>query len=128
MTKKQYAAVGVIAIAAVIAVACGVWLLNRHGEALGNISYACSEPETSASNISFGAQEGDKVQFRFASDIQSGDLDVTVYDSEGNIVKELDRAKELVDYLTLKKDDTYTVEVDYQDFVGSYQVKVYKVD
>lgn len=58
-----------------------------------NHDYA--EPTTSISDISFRGEAGGRIKFSFASDIKNGDLDMILYDSKGNVVYELDRAKEL---------------------------------
>ena len=81
----------------IILAALALWLLTRP-KILGNInhSFSSSEPVTDTSTISFLAEEGDRIRFYFASDIEQGNLDIVLYDSEGNLVKELDQAKELV--------------------------------
>lgn len=40
---------------------------------------------------------------------KQANLDIILYDSEGNLVEELDQAKERVTYLTMHYDDTYTL-------------------
>ena len=37
-----------------------------------------------------------------------------------------DKAKELVDYLILETADTYTLEVEYKDFVGEFKAVITK--
>ena len=91
-----------------------------------NQSY--TEPVTNSSNISFLGEAGDKIKFSFASDIESGELDIVLYDSEENVVYELDRAKELETFYVLNNSDTYTLGAEYSDFVGKFKIKVYKVD
>ena len=91
-----------------------------------NQSY--TEPVTNSSNISFLGEAGDKIKFSFASDIESGELDMVLYDSEENVVYELDRAKELETFYVLNNSDTYTLAAEYSDFVGEFKIKVYKVD
>ena len=120
--KKKSIIIGIIVV---IAVALGIWLLLRP-KALGNMNFACSEPETSASNISFSGEAGDRIKFSFASNIENGDLDIILYDLKGNVVKELDRAKRLETYLTLDHSDIYTLEAEYKDFIGSFQITIYK--
>ena len=56
-----------------------------------------------------------------------GDLDIILYDSEGNEVYELDGAKELETFFNLSNSDTYTLVADCSNFTGSYSIKVYKV-
>lgn len=124
-SKRNYIVIGIVV--AVIIVASGIWFFNRP-KVLGNINQAYTEPETSTSDISFFGDAGDKIKFYFASNIENGELDITIYDSKGNIVKELDRAKELVDYLFLENSDTYTLEADCVEFVGEFKISVYEAD
>ena len=124
--KKKYLTIA-LGIVAVIAVSV-IWLLNRP-KALGNINHSFSslEPATNTSTISFFAEEGDRIRFYFASDIEQGDLGIVLYDSEGNMVKELDQARELVTYLTIHYDDTYTLAAEYTDFAGNFKAEVFDV-
>lgn len=121
--KKKYLIIGIIVV--VIAVALSVWLFLRPVK-LGNINHTSSEPETSTADISFSGEAGDKIRISFSSDIENGELDAMIYDSKGNVVKQLDRAKELKTFLTLDYSDTYTLRAEYTDFVGSFKVAVYQ--
>ena len=60
--------------------------------------------------------------------IESGEFNIILYDSNGIVVYELDKAKALETYYTFEKTDTYTLQAEYVDFVGNYKVKVYKVN
>jgi len=113
----------------IILAALFLWLLARP-EILGNISrsFPSSEPVTDISTVSFFAQEGDRIRLYFASNIEQGDLDIILYDSEGKQVKELNRAKELVTYLTMRYDDVYTLTAEYKDFAGSFKAEVCAVE
>lgn len=125
--KKKYLTIA-LGIAIFLAVSV-LWLLTRP-KALGNInhSFSASEPATNTSTISFSAKDGDKIRFYFASNIMQGELNIVLYDSEGNQVKELDQAKELVTYLTVDYDDTYTLAAEYTNFAGSFKTEVYEVN
>lgn len=113
----------------VVIVVSVIWLLHRP-RVLGNIShsFSSSEPETNTSMISFCAEENDTIRLYFASDIKQGELDLVLYDSQGNQVKELDHAKELVTYLTIHYNDTYTLTAKYVDFAGSFKAEVCAVE
>lgn len=54
-----------------------------------------SEQTTITSGISFSGEAGNRIKFSFGSDIISGNLDMVLYDSAGNEVYSLDRAKAL---------------------------------
>lgn len=109
------------------AVAAALWFLSRP-ERLGNINHSFFDPVTNISTLSFWAGEGDRIRFYFASNVEKGDLDIVLYDSAGNRITELDQAKELVTYLTMSYDDTYTLTAKYMDFAGNFQVDLCKVD
>lgn len=121
--KKKYVVIGIIAVLAAI---LSVWLLTRP-KPLGNINQVYSEPETSVSNISFSGEAGDRIRFSFRSDIKSGDLDILLYDSDGNEVYKLDGATELETFFDLSRSDTYSLAAECDNFVGRYDVKVYEI-
>ncbi|MGN0656796.1 MAG: PPC domain-containing protein [Ruminiclostridium sp.] len=93
---------------------------------MGNINGSYSEPETSGSEVSFYAEAGRKLKIVLNSDIKGGELDITVYNSDGENVFTLDNGKELVTYFTPEKDDAYTVRAELTDFMGSFDLTVYK--
>lgn len=109
---------------AVVVVFVSVWFLVRP-QALGNMNHSYTESTTSSSDFSFSGESGERIKFSFASDIKSGDLDIVLYDSKGNIVYELDKARELETYYTLGNTDTYTLSAEYTNFVGNFKVAVY---
>ena len=104
-----------------------LWIINRP-ESLGNITQKFSEPTTSYSNITFSGEANERIKFSFKSNIESGELDIILYDSTGNVVYELDKAKALETYFTFEKTDTYTLKTEYVDFVGNYEVEVYEAN
>ena len=114
----------VICIVVAIVVLTSVWLLFRP-KALGNMSHSYTESTTSSSNFSFSGETGERIKISFASDIKSGDLNIVLYDSNKNIVYELDKAKELVTYYTFSNSDTYVLTAEYTNFVGNFKVEVY---
>lgn len=117
--KKKYLTV-VTGLGVIIAVSV-IWLLNRP-KTLGSIKHSFfAEPTTNTSTISFFAEKNDRLRFYVASDIKQGNLEIVLYDSKGNPVEELDQAREQVTYLTMRYDDTYTLAVQYTDFVGSFK-------
>lgn len=120
--KRRAIEICSVCIVAIIVV--GAIIIMRP-KTLGNINDVFSEPATSRSEISFPAEAGDKIKFSFSSKIDGGTLDIILYDSERNVVKELDRAKELETFAILDKDDEYTLVAEYSDFVGKFKVAVY---
>ncbi len=120
--KKKRLIIGIFVV--FFTLSC-IWFITRP-EKLGNMGHSCMEPETSVSDISFECEMGQKIRFYFSSDIRAGGMHVALYDSTGNVVYEFDKAKELVDYLTLETADTYTLEVEYKDFVGEFKAVITK--
>ena len=102
-----------------------LWISNRP-ESLGNIIQKFSEPTTSSSNVTFSGEANERIKFSFKSNIKSGELDIILYDSNGNVVYELDKAKALETYFIFEKTDTYTLKAEYIDFVGNYKVEVFE--
>ena len=122
--KKKGIIIGGIAV---ILVVLSVFYFIRP-EVLGNMNQNFAEPTTSTSNISFEGEENNKIKFSFRSNVESGELNIILYDSNGNSVYELDKAKALETYFTFDKTDTYTLKAEYVDFVGNYKISVYKAE
>ena len=120
---------GMIAIAIVLLVLVMIGLRSVVVPgSLGNINRNYFNPETGSADISFTAQEGAKIKFSFASNVESGKLDIVLYDSESNAVYELDKAKEFETFYTTEKADTYTLKAEYSEFTGNFKVVVYNVN
>lgn len=120
---------GLVAIAIVLLVLAmiGLRLVVVPGS-LGNINRNYFNPETGSADISFAAQEGAKIKFSFASNVESGELDIILYDSESNAVYELDEAKALETFYTIEKADTYTLKAEYREFTGNFKIVAYNAD
>ena len=99
--KKKY----IILICFILVLSAGIigfYLLTRP-TILGNMSNEYSKQVTTTSDISFAGEAGNRIKFVFESDIISGNLDMTLYDSDGTAVYALDNAKELVTYFILER-------------------------
>lgn len=119
---------GIIAtVIVLIVVTAGVYLLSRP-KPLGSMHNSYSEQTTTVSDIAFLGDANQKIRFSFRSDIVSGDLDIILSDSAGNEVYMLDQAGALEKLLTLDSSDTYTLTAKCTNFVGKYEVSVYKAD
>ena len=53
---------------------------------------------------------------------------MVLYDSAGNEVYILDKAKALETFFTLNRSDTYTLVAECNSFIGEYKISVYKAD
>ena len=118
--------VSIISVIIITIIAFEIWSFSRF-KGLGNMTHSYTKPTTSTSDISFCGETGDKIKFSFASDIKNGDLNMVLYDSQGNAVYELEQAKKLETFFVLEYSQTYTLAAEYNDFVGSFRIKVYKV-
>ena len=123
MKKKRV--IFAIIISAVF-LAC-LWVLARP-KALGNMSNVFHEPATNTSTVSFYSEANNKIKFSFQSNVDAGELDIVLYDSDGNVAYELDKARALETYYTLDKTDMYTLTAEYSDFIGNYKIAVYEVE
>ena len=118
--KKKIRVIGVLVVIAVVVV---YWLLSRP-VTLGNMNLSFAEPTTATSTFTFQGDEGDRIMFRFKSNVESGNLDIRLYDSKGNMVFELYHGGDMHWPCDLEYSDTYTVAAEYSDFVGSFYLKV----
>ena len=121
--KKKY----ILPISFILVVAVGIisfYLLTRP-TVLGNMSNEYSKQVTTSSDISFVGEAGNRIKFVFESNVISGNLDMTLYDSDGNAVYTLDNAKELATYFILERSTTYTLVAKCDNFVGTYKIFVY---
>lgn len=123
MKKKSV----IIGIGVLLIMVLGIWLFLRP-RALGKIHNRYSTPADSASAVTFWGEEKDRIRFSFRSKIQSGNLAIKLYDSEGNEIYKSDSVSVQEDFFTLSKSDTYTLSAECSGFTGSYEVKLYKVD
>ncbi len=121
--KRKGIAICCICVVAVILVA-GVWTKPK---TLGNISRNVSELSSSTSMVSFTAEAGDKIKLSFSSEIEKGTLGITLCDSKGNVIKELEQAKELESIHVLDYDDTYILVAKYDDFAGKFKITAYDI-
>lgn len=119
MKKKNI----IIGITTVVIVMISAYLLTRP-KILGNLNHSYTEQSTSTSEISFLGETGDKIKFVFSSNIKNGDLDMVLYDSDGNMIYQLDKAKKLVAYFTLDNADIYTLTAKRNNFIGNYKIKI----
>lgn len=93
---------------------------------LGNMSDNIKEIKTSKSDFSFWANKGDKIKISLRTTVTNGTIDFTLSDSAGNIIKELDRAKALEEFVNLNSSDKYTMTAIYKEFTGKFNIKISK--
>ena len=123
MTKKTKRLLAAAVLLAVLVLA-GAAVLHLRREVLGNITADIDEPQTPCSDVSFFGREGDRIKFSLKTNVKSGTVDFVLTDSDGNVVSELDRARELETFVNLSADDTYTLTAVYEDFTGTCSIVV----
>ena len=123
MQKKKI----ILVVFILVIVLSSLWIFNRP-ETLGNITESFHEPTTNVSTISFYGESYERIKFSFKSNVELGELNIVLYDSTGNTVYELDKAKALETYFTFDKTDIYTLKAEYVDFVGNYKIQVYETN
>lgn len=121
--KRRNIIIGVIGI--VIIVLSGICFITRPN-VLASMNHSYSQPETGISNVTFNAMAGDEIKISFESDIENGELDIILYDSQHNAVYQLDHAASLSIPFTVERADTYTMAAEYIDFVGNFKLKIRK--
>lgn len=119
--KKRNIIIGVIGIA--IIVLSGICFITN-SNILASMDHSYPNPETGISNVTFNAAAGDDIKFSFESDIENGELDIILYDSQHNAVYQLDHAASLSVPFTVERTDTYTMAAEYKDFVGNFKLKI----
>lgn len=122
--KKKIVVFAILILAAVL---LGFYFVSRP-ESLGNMARNFHECATGSASICFAGELNRKVKLSFASNIEAGELEAFVYDSKGNVVYELDKAKALETYYIFDKTDSYTLKAEYTDFVGNYKITVYETE
>ena len=96
---------------------------------LGNIrTYAYGERITRTSTISLPGKINESIKIVYKLNAKAGEVDIVLYDSDGTIVYELDKAKSLETYFTFEKTDYYTLAAECTDFEGEGNIVVYEVN
>lgn len=119
MKKKKV----IVWIFVIIVIVLSVYILYSR-LSIGNINGRYTEPTTLQSTISFSGKEGDRIRFLFQSQVESGDLDIILYDSNHNAVYDLGKAKEMRSFFTISNSDTYILAAECKNFIGDFKVKV----
>jgi hypothetical protein len=114
-----------LALLGLVIAAAAVWLLTRPAP-LANMRHACPQPESGVSIVTFSGQAGEQFQFSMSSNITSGELDLSLCDQAGNVVKRMGQAKELATHFTLLEAGIYTLRMEYRDFSGDFSAAVYR--
>ncbi len=80
--------------------------------------------QSNASLGSFKAKKDSKLRINYSSHIEEGSLNLSLVDSNNEIVEEFRTNSKSSKELSIDKDDEYKILVKYNDFVGEYNVSV----
>lgn len=80
--------------------------------------------QSNAAVGSFKAKKDSKLRVSYSSHIEEGSLNLSLVDSNNEIVEEFRTNSKSSKELTVEKDDEYSILAKYNDFVGEYNVNV----
>lgn len=123
MKKKLFAAGIVIGVAALTI--CARLLICP--KSLGNIRRFFAEAETGNSCVTFTVNSGDRLRLCFRSDIDGGELNVIIYNADGERVKDMGYAGETREIWLPEETGEYRLQSEYTAFIGDYEIVVYKL-
>ena len=103
-----------------------IFLFTEKEKTVGNMNNNIKEIKTSKSSFSFSGNKGDRIKVSLRTTVTHGTIDFILTDSSGNVVKELDRAKALEEFINLNLDDKYTMTAIYKEFTGKFNIKISK--
>ena len=116
----------ILLLVVVVGVGIVIVIFSGRQKVLGNMSRDVEKAKTSSSDFSFAGSEGERIKISLRTTVTNGTVDFILSDSQGNVVKELDRAKALETFVDLSYDDTYTMTAVYKEFTGKFSIKVSK--
>lgn len=123
MKKKMWTLLKIIMVIILVLI-IGDFILDARWKPLGNMKKNVQEADSYSSSFSFQGNEGMRVRVDIKTEIENGTITFVLNDSNGNIVKQFPKAKELVAYVVFDYDDTYTLTMTCSEFVGKYSGKV----
>lgn len=80
--------------------------------------------QSNASVGSFKAKKDSKLRVNYSSHIEEGSLNLSLVDSNNEIVEEFKTNSKSSKELSIDKDDEYRILAKYNDFIGEYNVSV----
>ena len=80
--------------------------------------------QSNASVGSFKAKKDSKLRIDYSSHIEEGSLNLSLVDSNNEIVEEFRTNSKSSKELTINRDDEYAISAKYNDFIGAYNISV----
>ena len=98
----------------------------KQNSSLGNLSENITIEKSSNSEITFSGNKGDELKCKYKSSVKEGTLNLSLTDSEGNVVESFQINEGSMKPVSLDKDGEYILSATYNDFIGSYEIAVSK--
>lgn len=83
-------------------------------------------PASSSSEVMFEAKRGEQLILKYSSKVEEGSLQMVLRNDTGTLVEAFPVGTAAVKTVTLEQDDTYFLQVVYEDFTGEYSITVRK--
>ena len=114
-----------IVVILLLATALGGCAINfgSKGSTSSTISVKTDTSLTETIKKPFTYKKDQTIHFSYSSKIKEGTLTMRLLDADGNILEDFEVNKKGKKEIKIEKNDTYIVEVDCNQFKGSYQLK-----
>ena len=100
-----------------------LYLVNS-SKILGVIKEDINKKTSSNGVINLIGKEGEKLKFKYSSSIKEGTLIFRLTDKDGTVIETFESGVTSSKVIILSNDGEYTLSATYQDFIGSYRIKV----
>ena len=123
MKKLKYVVLGLIILLGLGVVIYQVSDFSKLAVVKGNITSS----QSNESHGTFKAKEAEKIKISCKSDVKEGDLNLSLLDSNKNIIDQFNINSDSKLEVVLEKDDEYTLSEKYDSFVGDFNMNVKKI-
>lgn len=101
-------------------------LLSGCNTTEASISRRCSSRITENSSVSFLAQKGDKINIKYDSKVEKGDLEIQLIDINKDVIKNFETNSKGNRKIKINKTGEYILRVSLDRFKGNVNVKAQK--
>ena len=119
--KKLIITMGIICLILI----SGVLFFNKR-YLMVSLNNHVGSKETKRSEVTFIMKKDDELKVKYNSTVKEGDLKIQLVSPKGNIVEDFDTNVNLSKQISLNEEGEYSLSVDYNNFVGSYNIDVNK--
>ncbi len=121
MKRKTVLSLAAVLFALIFA-GCNIQIMYSGTDINGNVS-GSYKLFSGTKNKTIHVKEGNPVEVKYSSKLKKGELTMTIYDSNNNIVYELETNKSGTKLLKADKDEEYKLEIVGDGAEGSFSVK-----